>query len=137
MKTVVGDTIAAGGDTIAITVLWSIVILTHYQDVQEKLRNEVDEFIKVYGRLPTFDERDHLPHLISVQKECMRYRSTLPFGLLHETSKDCMFIMAHFIRKALIICRFSGMQRLLYTQRHHCCQQHASHAYEPGCLQKP
>ncbi|KAI8138875.1 cytochrome P450 [Fennellomyces sp. T-0311] len=102
MIVTMSDTIAAGSDTIAITLAWAIAILCRYQDVQDMLRNELDGFVHVYGRLPTFDERDHLPHFISVQKECMRYRATTPFGLLHETSKD-LTCQGYFIPKGTTI----------------------------------
>ncbi|KAI9491715.1 cytochrome P450 [Zychaea mexicana] len=84
----INDIIAAGADTIAVSLSWAMVILCHHPDVQQKLRDEVDAFIKVHNRLPNFDERDSLPYLISVQKECLRFRPTTPFGLLHEATED-------------------------------------------------
>lgn len=72
---------------------WGFAILCHYPDVQKKLRDEVDAFIAVHKRLPTFAEREQLPYLISVQKECMRYRPTTPFGVLHENTEDRKLIL--------------------------------------------
>ena len=65
-----------------------MVILCCYKDTQIAIQNEIDTFIAAHGRLPSFTDRDHLPLLVSFQKECMRYRVTIAFGLLHETSKD-------------------------------------------------
>ncbi|KAG2225247.1 hypothetical protein INT45_001470, partial [Circinella minor] len=96
------DVIAGGSDTIAITAAWALVILCCYQETQRAVRKEVDQFIVTYKRLPSFTDRNHLPLLVSVQKECMRYRVTSAFGLLHETSKD-VTCRGYFIRKGTTI----------------------------------
>lgn len=66
----VADLIAAGADTISVSLSWMFVILSNFPDVQKKLRAEVDAFVNAHGRLPTFEERDQLPYAIAVQKEC-------------------------------------------------------------------
>ena len=83
-----------------------MVILCHHPDVQQKLRDEIDNFIKAHGRIPTFQERDAVPFLISAQKEIMRYRSVTSFGVLHESTED---------RKLLILLKKSGNR---HYQRH-------------------
>lgn len=85
----VSDLAIAGTDTPAIELMWTLLILCRYQDAQRVLRDEVDMFIVKHKRLPTFNDREELPHLISTQKECMRYRPPVFFGLTHETSEDC------------------------------------------------
>ncbi|ORZ02475.1 cytochrome P450 [Syncephalastrum racemosum] len=82
------DLIAAGADTIGVTLTWQTAILCHYPEVQKKIQAEVDAFIKEHGRLPSFAERNSFPYLISVHKECFRYKPTTPFGLLHSTTED-------------------------------------------------
>ncbi|KAI8138877.1 cytochrome P450 [Fennellomyces sp. T-0311] len=84
----INDTIAGATDTVGITLAWVLVILCRYQDTQRALRKEIDEFISLHKRLPRFSERNELPLLISVQKECIRYRPASAFGLLHEASED-------------------------------------------------
>lgn len=92
----IDDLIAAGADTIGVTLSWIVSILCHHPEVQAKMREEVDAFISAHKRLPTFAERENFPYFISVQKECMRYRPTTPFGLLHEATEDCKRHIAHF-----------------------------------------
>lgn len=84
----VADLLAAGTDTISVTLSWLIAILSHQPEVQKKLHEEIDTFVNAHGRLPTFEERDQVPYLVCVQKECMRYRSTSSFGLPHTTRED-------------------------------------------------
>lgn len=62
-------------------------ILLHHQDVQDKLCAEVDAFIKEHKRLPEFADREAMPYLIAVQKECMRYRPVTHLAL-HAAEED-------------------------------------------------
>ncbi|CEP14774.1 hypothetical protein [Parasitella parasitica] len=82
------DLIAAGTDTISVTMSWNYAILCRYPDLQKKIAAEIDEFIKNHGRVPNFDEREQIPLCVSVMKECMRYRPTSPFGVSHTTDKE-------------------------------------------------
>lgn len=85
------DLVVAGVDTVKITLSWNIAIMCNHPDVQKKVSAEIDKFIKLNGHLPHFDEREQIPYCISVIKECMRYKPTTPFGLIHVTRKDCKF----------------------------------------------
>jgi cytochrome P450 len=71
-----------------VTLQWSFAILCHYPVVQKKVAEEIDQFIKVNGRIPEFTERNEVPYCISVIKECMRFKPTTPFGLPHFVNKD-------------------------------------------------
>ncbi|KAI9320634.1 cytochrome P450 [Dichotomocladium elegans] len=83
------DMITAGTDTIAVSLSWTINILCNYPSVQRRLQREVDAFIKEKGRLPNYDDRASLPLVVSVQKECLRLRPTVPLGLPHCAIEDC------------------------------------------------
>ncbi|ORZ14120.1 cytochrome P450 [Absidia repens] len=85
---IMSDFLAAGSDTISVTISWLFVILVSRPDIQQKLRNEVDAFVKVHKRLPTFEERNQMPYLIAVQKESLRFRSITYFGIPHRANKD-------------------------------------------------
>lgn len=78
-------------DTVTITLTWNVAIMCHYPDVQQKVFEEINDFIKAHGRLPQFKEREELPYCISVIKECMRFKPTTPFGLIHVNRKDRMY----------------------------------------------
>ena len=58
-------------------------------NTKKKMRDEVDAFIKIHNRLPVYSERDLFPFILSVQKECMRYRPVTPLGVPHEATEDC------------------------------------------------
>lgn len=86
----IADLIAAGTDTISITLLWNFAIMCHHPEVQKKVAAEIDQFIKANGRVPQFTERTQVPYCISVMKECMRFRPTSAFGVPHAVREDGM-----------------------------------------------
>ncbi|KAI9492124.1 cytochrome P450 [Zychaea mexicana] len=96
------DIIEAGTDTTAMTLSWAFVILSHYKDVQKRLHTEIDKFIAEHGRLPEYEERENFPLLISVQKECMRYRTTVPSGIPHEVTEDFEY-QGYLIHKGAVL----------------------------------
>ena len=67
--------------------------MCNYPEVQRKVSAEIDEFVKLNGRLPEFSERTELPYCVSVLKECMRFKPTTPFGLPHAVHKDGVYII--------------------------------------------
>ena len=84
----IGDIMVAGTEPPLATILWIIALLLHYPDVRKQLGAEVDTFIRKYKRLPKFSERDQLPFMISVQKECMRYRPPLHLSVPHSLDQN-------------------------------------------------
>ncbi|KAI9246447.1 cytochrome P450 [Phascolomyces articulosus] len=82
------DMVNAGTDPTAVTLMWAFVILSHYPNVQKKICDEVDEFITMHNRLPHYSERENFPYLISVQKECMRYRSAKHLAIPQKATQD-------------------------------------------------
>ncbi|KAI9309013.1 cytochrome P450 [Cunninghamella echinulata] len=98
----VSDIIGAGSESTANSIKWGTAILSHYPEVQEKLRNEIDAFIKKHNRLPNFNEREELPYLIAVQKECLRYKPVSSLGVPHVVEKDVV-VQNYFIPKDSIL----------------------------------
>ncbi|CDH53495.1 o-methylsterigmatocystin oxidoreductase [Lichtheimia corymbifera JMRC:FSU:9682] len=82
------DLLFAGMDTTAVTIGWAFGILSVKPDVQRKIQQELDHFIDTHKRMPMFNDRDHFPYMIAVQKECMRFRPTTPLGVTHVASED-------------------------------------------------
>ncbi|KAI9493660.1 cytochrome P450 [Zychaea mexicana] len=98
----INELIGAGADTTSGTLAWTFAILTHHPEVQAEIVRELDAFISVHKRVPKFSEREELPYLISVQKECMRYRPPTHFGLMHEATDD-LECRGYFIPKGTVL----------------------------------
>ncbi|KAI9268197.1 cytochrome P450, partial [Phascolomyces articulosus] len=82
------DMVIAGSDTVKVTLGWMFLILCTMPEIQEKIQQELDVFKAKNDRLPVFSERDQVPYLIAVQKECLRYRPTTPCGAPHLVEQD-------------------------------------------------
>ncbi|KAI8138516.1 cytochrome P450 [Fennellomyces sp. T-0311] len=82
------DMVIAGSDTTTVTLGWAFAILCTRPDVQKRIQQELDEFISKHKRLPAFSDRDAVPYLIAVQKECLRFRPTTPCGAPHQVEQD-------------------------------------------------
>ncbi|KAI8075986.1 cytochrome P450 [Halteromyces radiatus] len=96
------DLFGGGSDTSSVSISWMIVILSHHPDVQKKIQAELDAFTQIHGRIPTFEERDQVPYLIAVQKECMRYKPLITFHLPHVASRD-LVVRDYFIPKGTVL----------------------------------
>ncbi|KAI8090421.1 cytochrome P450 [Thamnidium elegans] len=106
---IAADLIIGGTDTTSVSLLWNIAIMCNYPEFQKKAIAEIDEFVKLNGRLPSFKERSHFPHCISIIKECMRFRPITPFGLPHFTKED-IYVDEYIIPKgSTLISTMSSM----------------------------
>ncbi|KAI9246470.1 cytochrome P450 [Phascolomyces articulosus] len=79
------DLINAGSDPTALTIAWSFVILVHHPN-----------------RLPHYDEREQFPYMLSVQKECIRYKSAKHLAVPREATEDFVY-QGYFIPKGTVI----------------------------------
>lgn len=55
-----------------------------YPRVQAKLKEEIDRVIGT-GRLPTSQDRPHLPYVNATIKEALRWRVALPLSIARKT----------------------------------------------------
>ena len=58
-----------------------------YPEVQQKAQTELDAVVGL-SRLPVFGDRDALPYVNAVVKECFWWNATLPLGVAHATLMD-------------------------------------------------
>ena len=70
------------------TLRWAFALLCTRLDIQKKIQQELDAFVSKHKRLPTFSEREAVPYLIAVQKECLRFRPATPCGAPHLVQED-------------------------------------------------
>lgn len=69
------------------TVQTFFMAMACYPEVQLKARAELDAVVGP-NRLPNFDDRDSLPYLTAVAKECLRWQSVVPLGIPHRSLAD-------------------------------------------------
>ncbi|KAI7881896.1 cytochrome P450 [Lichtheimia hyalospora FSU 10163] len=96
------ELLAAGSPTTAVAMTWILVILCNHPNDQEKLQAEIDAFIKIHGRIPLFNDHEHLPLLMSAIKESLRLRPIAPLALGRQVSDD-VHCRGYFIPKGTIV----------------------------------
>lgn len=98
-----GDLIAAGSDTVAVSLYWAFAILSEKPEIQQKIIEELDAWeAKHPGVVPCFSDRNEFPYSICVQKEVMRFRPITNFGVPHLASED-VSVNGYFIPKGTIL----------------------------------
>ncbi|KAI9451145.1 cytochrome P450 oxidoreductase [Lactarius psammicola] len=76
-----------GTDTVVATVSTFILAMVLFPDVQLKAQEEIDRVVGS-GRLPNFNDREHLPYLSALYKELLRWHVIGPMGIPHSTTQD-------------------------------------------------
>ncbi|XP_068127512.1 cytochrome P450 1A1-like [Hyperolius riggenbachi] len=83
----VKDIFGAGFDTITSALLWCLVYLLKYPEVQDKIHKEIDEIIGI-SRAPRFNDRKNLHYTEAFINEVLRHSSFVPFTIPHCTTMD-------------------------------------------------
>ncbi|EIW55459.1 cytochrome P450 [Trametes versicolor FP-101664 SS1] len=76
-----------GADTTLSLIQAFFLVLASFPEVQEKARTELDAVVGPH-RLPDFDDRDALPYVCAVIKECTRWHAIAPLGIPHRLIQD-------------------------------------------------
>ncbi|XP_057678894.1 cytochrome P450 2K1-like isoform X1 [Corythoichthys intestinalis] len=87
---------AAGTDTTAATLRWSLLFMAKYPDIQEKVREELSRVIG--ERQVQVEDRKNLPFTDAVIHETQRLANIAPMAIPHRTSQDVTF-RGYFIEK--------------------------------------
>ncbi|XP_044143283.1 cytochrome P450 1A1-like [Bufo gargarizans] len=83
----VNDIFGAGFDTISSALLWCMLYLLKYPEMQEKVQKEIDEIIGT-SRSPRFDDRKDLHYTEAFINEVLRHSSFVPLTIPHCTITD-------------------------------------------------
>ncbi|KAM7391575.1 hypothetical protein PAMP_022256 [Pampus punctatissimus] len=81
------DIFGAGFDTIIAGLQWSLLYLIKYQDIQDRIHQEIDDHIGT-ARLPQFSDKPKMPFTEAFIYEVFRHASYVPFTIPHCTTKN-------------------------------------------------
>lgn len=81
------DIFFAGTDTSRYTLAYAILHMVAFQDIQEKVQQEIDRVVGK-DRLPGMADRSDLGYTEAVLYESMRLSSVIPTGIAHATACD-------------------------------------------------
>jgi len=87
LRFTIRDLVGAGTDTTANALRWFLIVLANYQDVQNRLRAEIDAAVP-RGRLPSLNDQSKLPFVDATILEILRWRPLVPLALPHMSLCD-------------------------------------------------
>ena len=87
---VIEDLTGAGTDTTTNTIMWFILYMLHYPEVQEKIFKEINEAIGV-DKQPTIEDRKNLTYVNAAILETQRIGNVAPMAVPHSSPRDTWF----------------------------------------------
>ncbi|XP_062411737.1 cytochrome P450 2J2-like [Sardina pilchardus] len=91
------DLFLAGTETTATTLLWALLILIKYPDVQEKVQAEIDHVVG-QSRQPSMADRANMPYTDAVIHEIQRVGHVIPLNGMRKAAEDTI-LGGYFIPK--------------------------------------
>ena len=95
------DLFIAGSDSTRITLQWMVLFMANFPDIQQKLRNEIDNFVGV-DQVIDHDRKSKLHYVQAFVSESLRYRPVAPLGLPHKATVDSS-VSGHSIPKGTTV----------------------------------
>lgn len=80
------DMFQAGSETTRMTLMWMILLMSNYPEVQMKLRAEVEDVIG--SKIPSSEDKLKCDYMNSFISECLRFRPNVPLGFPHKCVKE-------------------------------------------------
>ncbi|CAE6409771.1 unnamed protein product [Rhizoctonia solani] len=77
----------AGTETSTLTLVWFVLAMALYPEVQAKAQQEIDTIIGP-NRLPNFSDRTKLPYIERLLLEVLRWQPGIPLGAPHVCTED-------------------------------------------------
>uniref|UniRef100_A0A0B7AYY9 Cytochrome P450 n=1 Tax=Arion vulgaris TaxID=1028688 RepID=A0A0B7AYY9_9EUPU len=87
LRRVVANLFIAGSETTSTTMMWFMIFMIHYPDIQKKVYKEIEEVVGT-EREPSINDKTHLNYLGATIMETQRLASIVPFGLTHMCTTD-------------------------------------------------
>ncbi|XP_048035123.1 cytochrome P450 2K6-like isoform X3 [Megalobrama amblycephala] len=92
----INNLFAAGTDSTATTLRWSLLLMAKYPEIQAEVQGEIDRVIG--GRQPAAEDRKNLPYTDAVIHETQRFANVVPLGSPRHTTCD-VHLNGYLIKK--------------------------------------
>ncbi|KAF7985952.1 hypothetical protein HWV62_43898 [Athelia sp. TMB] len=94
--------LAAASDSSALTMRTFFLAILKYPHVQKKAQQELDTVLGP-NHIPSFADKDSLPYLSAIVKECLRWEVLLPFSAPHRSIADDVYKGYHIPAGTLVL----------------------------------
>ncbi|GCB70746.1 hypothetical protein scyTo_0005763 [Scyliorhinus torazame] len=98
---IIGDLFVAGTDTTSNSVLWAILFMAAYPDVQERVQREIS-IVVGESRPPSLKDKVHMPFTEATIMEIQRMTTVVPLAIPHMASETVDF-KGYIIPKGSIV----------------------------------
>ncbi|PPR07073.1 hypothetical protein CVT24_010974 [Panaeolus cyanescens] len=105
---------AAAADTTISATQAFFYLITAHPEVQAKAYAELDCVLGCSARLPTFEDRPHLPYIEAIYREVMRWCPPVSMGVPHATTEDDWY-KGYFIPKGTTV--FGNIWAMTHDER--------------------
>uniref|UniRef100_A0AAZ3QRJ5 Uncharacterized protein n=1 Tax=Oncorhynchus tshawytscha TaxID=74940 RepID=A0AAZ3QRJ5_ONCTS len=95
------DLFGAGTETTSNTLLWAMLYMAKYPDIQKKVQAEIDEVIGS-ARQPSMDDRADMPYTYAVIHEIQRFGNIVPFTPPRVANKDTT-VAGYLVPKGMMV----------------------------------
>ncbi|XP_015285195.1 PREDICTED: cytochrome P450 2J2-like [Gekko japonicus] len=85
------DLFVAGSETTSSTLLWALLYMMMFPEVQEKCQAELDTVLRNNPCIK-YEDRDRLPYTNAVIHEIQRFANVVPMGVPHAPIKDVQLL---------------------------------------------
>ncbi|KAJ1301356.1 hypothetical protein OPQ81_003755 [Rhizoctonia solani] len=93
---------AGGTETSTLTMLWFVLAMAKYPEIQEKAQREIDAVVGT-DRLPTVEDRVNMPYIERLLTEIVRWHPTAPLGVPHVCTEENEYRGYRIPKGAIII----------------------------------
>ncbi|XP_062994255.1 cytochrome P450 2J2-like [Elgaria multicarinata webbii] len=106
------DLFFAGTETTSTTLLWALLYMAFYPEIQAKVQTEIDSVIGE-SRLPVMDDRDRMPYTNAVVHEVQRISNIVPLNAPRMTTNDTTLAGFHLPKGTIL---FSSLTSVLFDK---------------------
>ncbi|KAJ6544007.1 cytochrome P450 [Mycena capillaripes] len=110
VKAVTATCYAAGIHTVESPMKSFLLAMILYPRCQELAQAEIDRVIGS-GRLPSFEDRVHLPYVSALCREILRWHPSVPLGVAHAISEDDIYDDCLIPKGSAVVTNIWGMTR--------------------------
>ncbi|NXU13964.1 CP2J6 protein, partial [Pardalotus punctatus] len=104
----IADLLVAGTETTATTLLWALLYMVIYPDIQEKVQKELDAVVGS-SHVFCYEDRKKLPYTNAVIHEIQRYSNILLIALPRLSVKDTELLGYHVPKNTIILANIDSV----------------------------
>ncbi|XP_066181987.1 cytochrome P450 2J6-like [Sylvia atricapilla] len=104
----VSDLFIAGTETTATTLLWALLYMVIYPDIQEKVQKELDAVVGC-SHVFCYEDRKKLPYTNAVIHEIQRYSNILLIALPRLSVKDTELLGYHIPKNTIVLANIDSV----------------------------